>query len=81
MVARTRRGKSLQEEDVVAQPEPELPAINELSDEELRALVELRAQRYLGMSVDDFVRRWHAGEISNPDRREVLLVAIPLGLA
>lgn len=81
MVARARRSKRLQEQDVVAQPEPELPAIEVLSDDELRALVELRAQRYLGMSADEFVRRWRAGEIPDPDRREVLLVAIPLGLA
>ncbi len=81
MVARTRRGKRLQEQDVVAQPEPELPAINELSGDELHAFVERRAQRYLGISADEFVRRWHAGAIPDPDRREVLLVAIPLGLA
>lgn len=47
---------------------------NELTPEEWRQLLEERARRYMGMSADEFVRAWNAGEIKNPDRPEVMSV-------
>jgi hypothetical protein len=57
-----------------------LPPIVELSEDEGRALFERQARKYLGMSGDEFLRKWDAGEIDDPDRSEVLTVAflIPL---
>lgn len=47
-----------------------------------RAMLDRRARKYLGMSGDDFVRAWDAGELDgDPDRPEVMRVAmlVPLG--
>jgi len=57
-----------------------LPPIVELSEEEGRALFERQARKYMGMSGDEFLRKWDAGEIDGPDRSEVLTVVflIPL---
>jgi hypothetical protein len=57
-----------------------LPPIVELSEDEGRALFERQARKYLGMSGDEFLRKWDAGEIDDPDRSEVLTVVflIPL---
>ena len=38
--------------------------IQELSDEEGRELFDLQARRYLGMSGEEFVLRWEAGEFN-----------------
>ncbi len=46
----------------------------ELTPEEWRQMVEARAQRYMGMTAEEFVRAWNAGEIRNPDRPEVMSV-------
>jgi len=62
-------------------PKPKLPPARILSAEESRAFIEAEAQRWMGMSADEFERKLRAGEIENPDRREVILVAIALGLA
>src|SRR6478672_10665576 len=57
-----------------------LPPIVELSEDEGRALFERQARKYMGMSGDEFLRKWDAGEIEDPDRSEVLTVVflIPL---
>jgi hypothetical protein len=47
---------------------------DELTPEEWRQMVEERAQRCMGMSAEEFVRAWNAGEIRNPDRPEVMSV-------
>jgi hypothetical protein len=52
-----------------------LPPIVELSEEEGRALFDQQARKYMGMSGDEFLRKWDAGEIEDPDRSEVLTVA------
>jgi hypothetical protein len=36
------------------------------------------ARENLGMSGEEFVRRWNAGDIPDPDRTEVLVVAMLL---
>jgi hypothetical protein len=51
-----------------------LPPIVELSEEEGRALFDEQARKYMGMSGDEFLRKWDAGEIEDPDRSEVWTV-------
>lgn len=41
----------------------------ELSPTEGRELLDRQAQRYLGVSGDEFVRSWDAGEYGDPDDR------------
>lgn len=50
----------------------------ELNLDEGWALLEERAQRYLHMSAQDFIRKWDAHEFKDPDRPEVLRVAMLL---
>lgn len=57
-------------------------AIQELSEQEARELLDKQARRYLGMSGEEFIRAWDAGEFdADPDRPEVMRVAmlLPLG--
>ncbi len=51
-----------------------LPRSHSLTAEESRALFDQRAKELLGMSGDEFRRKWEAGEIEDPDRSEVLQV-------
>lgn len=51
------------------------------SEEEAAALFERLCQRYMGMSGDEFIRRWDAGEYSDdPDRPGVMDAAMLLPL-
>lgn len=58
-----------------------LPPVVELTLEEGIALLDRQARTYLGMSGDEFIRRWEAGEIDDPDRSDVLRVASLIGFA
>jgi hypothetical protein len=46
--------------------------------QEWRALVDRAARYYLNMSVDEFLDAWEHGRFENPDRPEVLRVALLL---
>lgn len=48
----------------------------ELSREEGRAMFDRNAQEWLGMSGDEFIQKWEAGEIEDPDRTDVIMLAI-----
>jgi len=52
-----------------------------LSKEEGKKLLDRQARRYLRMSGKEFVRRWKAKKIKDPDRPEVMRVAflLPFG--
>jgi hypothetical protein len=52
-----------------------------LSREEGRKLLDRQARRYLHMSGKEFVRKWKARKIKDPDRPEVIRVAflLPFG--
>ena len=50
------------------------PEVRELTREEGRALFDRTAREFLGISGDEFLRRWDAGEIKNPDTPEVMPV-------
>jgi hypothetical protein len=53
----------------------------EYSVEEGRAVFDAAARRHLGMSGDEFLRRWDAGEFADdPDRPEVIEVAMMVPL-
>lgn len=43
----------------------------ELSREESRELFDRQAERYLGISGEEFLKRWDAGEYGDPDDRSV----------
>lgn len=44
-------------------------------------LIDRQAQKYLGTSGEEFMRRYRAGEIAHPHRLEVVQVAMLLPLA
>lgn len=52
-----------------------------LSREEGRKLLDRQARRHLGMSGEEFIRTWKAGEFKDPDRPEIMRVAflLPFG--
>ena len=56
------------------------PPLEELSPEEARRFFDRQVRRSLRMSGDEFARRWEAGEIDEPDRPEVQLLALLLAL-
>jgi hypothetical protein len=56
------------------------PRARELTREEGRRLLDERARRFLGMSGEEFRRRYEAGEL-DPDNDHVLGVALLLPLA
>ena len=51
--------------------------VQELTREEARELFDESARRYLGMSGDEFLRRWHAGDFDrDPDQPAIMRVAM-----
>ena len=58
----------------------ELPEIREIADEEAQRIFDRNARKYLGMSGDEFLRKWDAGEIEDPDQthnvRQVLMTPL-----
>lgn len=61
----------------IVRPAPDY-AVDEIDEIEGKALVDEMAQEYLGMSGEEFVRRWAAGDFPDPDRTDVLRVAMLL---
>ena len=55
--------------------------INYVSAQEGRDLLDRQARKYLDMSGDEFVRKYRAGELEDPDRTDVLRVATLIPLA
>lgn len=56
-----------------------VPKPRVLSQDEARQMFDEEARKWLGMSGDEFVRAWEAGEFDdNPDRPEVMTVALLL---
>lgn len=53
----------------------------EYSEEEGRVIFDEAARRLLGMSGEDFLRRWDAGKFADdPDRPEVIEIAMMIPL-
>ncbi len=59
----------------VVRPAPDY-RVDEIDETEGRALVDAHARKYLNMSGDEFMTRYAAGDIPDPDRSEVARVAI-----
>ncbi len=55
--------------------------LRELDEQAGRELVDKQARKYLGMSGEEFKRRWEAGEIDADDSPDVMRVAMLLGFA
>jgi len=55
-------------------------AVVELDQTQGRAFVDEASHRYLGMSVDEFIRRYDAGELDREDQN-VMQVAVLLPFA
>ena len=55
----------------------DLPEIIELSEEETLALFDKEARELLGMSGDEFRRRWLAGEVAGRRRSAALILPRP----
>ena len=53
----------------------------ELSPEEGRALFDRNAREWLGISGEEFIRRWDAGEIEDPDRTDIVILQLMMPLA
>jgi hypothetical protein len=60
---------------------PEVDWIETMTREEGLALLDRQARELLGMSGEEFMRRYRGGEIEHPCRSEVARVAILLPLA
>jgi hypothetical protein len=55
--------------------------IRELTLEQGQQLLDEKARQYLGMSGEEFARRWDVGEIDADDEPDVMRVAMLLGFA
>lgn len=55
--------------------------LHKLTREEGLAVFNRAARHYLGISAEEFIRRWEAGEFADDDRPEVVSVwmMLPLG--
>ena len=61
--------------------DPETITGHEMTREEAREFFDGQSRAWLGMSGEEFMRAWDAGEISNePERIEVTNVALLLGV-
>ena len=50
--------------------------IIELTREEGRAMFDRQARERLGMSGEEFLQKWEAGEIEDPDRNDVMMLVM-----
>lgn len=57
------------------------PGVRYVSADEGQAILNRQAEKYLGMTGDEFVRRYRAGEIEDADRTDVIRVALLIPLA
>jgi hypothetical protein len=52
-----------------------LPPYHEVTVEEGWEILEKRSRETLGISAREFIERWEAGDIEDPDRSEILSLA------
>ena len=57
-----------------------LPPIREVSPEEGWELLDRQARKRLGMSGEEFVRKWEADEFEDSDQSDILLIAFMIPL-
>lgn len=63
------------------QTRPKNGTLHVASAQEARAIFDRAARRELGISGEEFLRKWEAGEFKDPDRPDVMRVAMLLPLA
>jgi hypothetical protein len=51
------------------EPKTEDNEIREISKEEGREMLDAQTRKYLGISADEFIRRWDSGYYDDPDDR------------
>jgi len=61
--------------------DPEVHEVKYVSRREGAEILDRQAKKYLGMSGDEFVRRYRAGEIEDADRSDVIRVAMLIPLS
>jgi hypothetical protein len=54
--------------------------IVEVTPEEGMRLLDRQTRARLNMSAEEFIQRWEAGNIEDPDRTDVLMCAFMIGL-
>ena len=64
-----------------ALPMPRRVGSKYVSRRQGRKILDRQARKYLGMSGEEFVRKYRAGEIEDPDRSDVIRVAMLIPLA
>lgn len=52
----------------------------EVTPEEGLLLLDRQTRARLGMGAEEFIRKWEAGEIEDPDRADVLVCVFMIGL-
>jgi hypothetical protein len=67
---------ALSRSHIVELDESDLPEVELLTQDEGRALFDARAREWLGMSGDEFIRAWEAGEIEDADRSDVMVLVL-----
>ena len=60
---------------------PRVPGVKLVSREEGAKILDRQARKYLGMSGHEFVRKYRMGQIEDPDRNDVIRVAMLIPLA
>ncbi len=60
--------------------------IREISKEEGREMLDAQTRKYLGISADEFIKRWDSGHYGDPDDRtkngpEIMYIASLLPIA
>jgi hypothetical protein len=57
-----------------------LPDIRDVSADEAGEIFDRQARKYLGMTGEEFLRKWDAGEIHDPDQAHIVrqVLMIPL---
>ncbi len=58
-----------------------IPGVDYITPEEGKEIFERQARKYMGMSGEEFIRRYRAGEIEDPDRSEVIIVSMLIPFA
>jgi len=61
---------------VLKKSQKPISGVRYISREEGVARLDRAARKYLNMSGEEFVRRYHAGDIPDPDRSEVIRLAM-----
>lgn len=64
-----------------AQRNPRRRGVKYVSRRQGARILDRQARRYLGMSGEEFVRKYHAGELENSHRPEVIRISMLVPLA